>query len=257
MKTTDNQPNETDISEILSSLSVRSSRRSVMKKAAVGTGVAAVAAGALLLPRGLAHASTTSANAESTVQILSVAATAEQLAVTFYSEGIKHAHRLGITGSDLDYLKAAVIEEQIHQNFLVANGGKALASTFSFPHGYETFERLSKFIATLEQLEDAFIAAYLAAVNEFAQMGSPTLAVIAAEICSIESEHRALGRDIGNLVPADNHAFAPASLKTVGAAVAALEAAGYLSPRVGNRFTYHAVSTTGGGVVDKSPVLPG
>ena len=44
------------------------------------------------------------------------------------------------------------------------------------------------FIATLEKLEEAFIATYLAAVKEFCLLGQPGLAQIAAQICGIEAE---------------------------------------------------------------------
>jgi len=228
-----------------------------MKGAAAGAGAAALGAGTLFLPKSVVRASGGEGAEDSAVQILSIAATAEQLAVTFYSHGIANASVLGISGSNLAYLKAAVIEEQIHRDFEVANGGKPITGTFSFPFAGETFQNLNKFVATLEQLEDAFIAAYLAAVKEFALMGVPTLAVIAAEIGNIESEHRALGRDIGNLVPADNHAFAPALIESVGDAVDVLASEGYLSPKSGNSYIYQAVSTAGGGVTYRQPFIAG
>ncbi len=154
-------------------------------------------------------------------------------------------------------LQAAVIEEQIHQDFLVANGGKALTSTFSFPHGDDTFDDLNLFVATLEQLEEAFIAAYLAAVKEFALMGQAGLAQIAAQICNIESEHRALGHDIGGLIPADNFAFTPALVESVGDAVDVLSAEGFLSPKTSNSFTYQPVSTADHGVIRRTPFSAG
>jgi len=154
-------------------------------------------------------------------------------------------------------LQAAVIEEQIHRDFEVAAGGSPLTNTFSFPHADDTFEHLDLFIATLEQLEEAFIAAYLAAVKEFALLGQPGLAQLAAQICGIENEHRALGRDIGGLIPADNWAFSPALVESVGDAVDVLTAEGYLSPKNGNSFTYHAVSTADHGVINRKPFTAG
>lgn len=259
MKTPDEMSLETATANLMHSFSARRSRRSLLKSAAIGlTGVTAVGAGALLIPKHAAYASGGGEGAEDTVvQILSIAATAEELAVTFYSHGIANASQLGISGANLAYLQAAVIEEQIHRDFEVAAGGKALTNTFSFPHGGETFEQLNLFIATLEQLEEAFIAAYLAAVKEFALLGQPGLAQLAAQICGIENEHRALGRDIGGLIPADNWAFSPALVEAVADAVDVLAAEGYLSPKGQNSFTYHHVSTADHGVINRTPFTAG
>ena len=109
----------------------------------------------------------------------------------------------------------------------------------------------------LEELEEAFIAAYLAAVKEFCLLGQPGLAQIAAQICGIENEHRALGRDIGGLIPADNWAFSPALVEAVADAVDVLAAEGFLSPKSGNSFTYHAVSTADHGVINRQPFTAG
>ena len=259
MKTPDEMPLETATANLMHSFSVRRSRRSLLKGATIGaTGIAAIGAGALLLPKNAAHAGGGGEGAEDTIpQILSIAATAEELAVTFYSHGIANARKLGISGANLAYLQAAVIEEQIHRDFEVAAGGKPLTNTFSFPHGDDTFEHLGLFIATLEQLEEAFIAAYLAAVKEFALLGQPRLAQIAAQICGIENEHRALGRDIGGLIPADNWAFSPALVEAVADAVDVLAAEGYLNPKPGNSFSYHPVSTADHGVINRQPFTAG
>ena len=259
MKTPDEMPLEMATANLMHSFSTRRSRRALLKGAAIGvTGVAAVAAGGLLIPKHAAHASGGGEGAEDTVvQILSIAATAEELAVTFYSHGIAKASKLGISGPNLAYLQAAVIEEQIHRDFEVAAGGKPLTNTFSFPHGDETFEHLDVFIATLEELEEAFIAAYLAAVKEFALLGQAGLAQLAAQICGIENEHRALGRDIGGLIPADNWAFSPALVESVGDAVDVLAAEGFLSPKGENSFTYHHVSTADHGVIRRQPFTAG
>ena len=259
MKTSGEMSIETATAHLKQSFLARHSRRSLLKGAAIGmTGFAAAPAAALLIPKHFAHASGGGEGAEDTVaQILSIAATAEELAVTFYSHSIANASKLGINGANLAYLQAAVIEEQIHRDFEVAAGGSPLTNTFSFPHGNDTFEQLNLFIATLEQLEEAFIAAYLAAVKEFALLGQPDLAQLAAQICGIENEHRTLGRDIGGLIPADNWAFSPALVESVGDAVDVLAAEGYLSPKAGNSFTYHHVSTDDHGVINRTPFTAG
>lgn len=255
-----------------SSFTARRSRRMLLKGAAGAAGVAGLAvAGAGIMSISPAYARfarpdgettvqqnnlqyrTSQQTADSIVDILTVARTAEQLAVTFYTNGVANADKLGITGDNLAYLKAALVEEQIHQQFLAANGGKSLADTFSFPQGPQTFTDLKTFIATQQQLEGVFDSAYLAAIMEFAQLGRPDLAQIAGQIATIESEHRALGRAIGGLVPADNWAFTPVLVTSVGAAPALVQKAGYLSPMSGNSYTYQEVSTSGAGVEQVKP----
>ena len=237
--------------DLLTSFAQRRSRRALLKTAAIGaTGAALASATALTaLP---VHAESVRAS-DSFQTIANIAATAEALAVTFYTNGIAHNNRLKIPANNLVYLKAAVVEEQIHYNFLVSLGANPLATTFSFPCGMDTFEHLNTFIATLQQLEEAFIAAYLAAVGEFASMGSPSTAQIAAQIACVEGEHRVLGRDILGASPANNVAFEPILLKTVGQAPGVLASEGYLSPKGQNSFAYHAAASTFPGLIDRAP----
>ena len=255
MSTSDNTSNGQTVEQLMEAISKRRSRRTILSGAMMGAGaVGAVVAGVPLSNMTALAATNTSASCIDSVQtILTVARTAEQLAITFYTNGIANADKLGIRGSDLAYLKAALVEEQIHQLFFTANGGQSLATTFSFPHGKETFEDLQTFIATQQQLEGVFDSAFLAAVKEFAELNQPGLAQIAAQIACIESEHRALGRAIGGLVPADNWAFAPVLVPSVGAAPKIVADAGYLSPRAGNSYTYHQVSISSGGVIYRKP----
>lgn len=237
----------------------KSSRRTLLRGAAAGAaGIAAVGASALWLPKNVL-ASTGMEGPEDTIaQILSIAATAEQLAVTFYSNAIANAKALGIKGNNLLYLKAAVVEEQLHENFLVAAGGKALTSTFSFPKGAATFKDLNAFITTLDQLETDFVAAYLAAVSEFSQYNQPRLAQIAGQILAIESEHRAIGRSISPNIPVpNNRGYAPALLESVGDAVDALSAQGYLHPVSGNSYTYKPVDLMNSYVHVRTPQVAG
>ena len=235
------------------------SRRNLLKGAVAGaagvTGLA-VAGSALLSQHSSVHATASyDPNCVTPiVDILTIARTAERLAVTFYTNGLRHADRLGISGADKQYIRAALIEEQIHENFFAkAGAGDALASTFSFPHGEETFEDLKLFIETQQQLEGVFDSAFLAAVKEFGLQGHPELSQIAAQIACIESEHRALGRAIGGYVPADNWAFTPVLIGKVGDAPALVTKAGYLSPTKDNSYTYHQVSTDDEGVIYRSP----
>jgi Ferritin-like domain len=239
----------------------RSSRRSVLKGTVAGvTGLAAVAgvvgAGTLLAQReesGSAHAQNVAA-AEPVQTMLNVAITAEQLAVTFYTQALAHADRIGFGEAARLDIAAALVEEQIHEQFLAKQKAKALTSKFSFPFGRQTFERMDAFIKVQQQLETLFVAAYIAAAREFAVLKRPDLVQIAMQIGTVEAEHRALGRAIGGLRPADNHAFSPALLKRVGDAAAILKKDGYLTPERGNMFEFKPVSTNFHGMVARSEV---
>ncbi|GCE19753.1 ferritin-like domain-containing protein [Dictyobacter kobayashii] len=263
---------------LIASFAAPSSRRAFFKKGAIITasGVAATALGAAFMPE-LSSAAARQAKAQTNasvkagqqqknqtlssyksaqdpiVSILTVARTAEQLAVTFYSNGLANADKLGLKGDNLTYLQAALAEEQIHQQFFAANGGQSLAETFSFPHGPQTFTDLKTFIDTQQQLEGVFDSAFLAAIKEFAQLGRPDLAQISGQVACIEAEHRALGRAIGGLSPADNWAFTPVYLGSVADAPALVTKAGYLSPKGDNSYTYKAVNTNVLGVEQTKP----
>ncbi|MCA1599990.1 MAG: ferritin-like domain-containing protein, partial [Chloroflexi bacterium] len=202
------------------------------------------AAGAGMLPA-LARADTP---LDSITTILTIARTAERLAVTFYTNGVLNHAVLGLHGAQLDYFKAALIEEQLHELFFTAAGaGAPLASTFSFPHGAATFTDLPTFIATQQQLEGVFDSAFIAAVYEFSAMGRSDLARTACQIAMIESEHRVLGRAVladrlpDTYDPADNWTYAPQDLTSVGAAPGVVAGAGYLSPTPDNTYTYQQV----------------
>ena len=231
------------------------SRRNLLKGAAVGAaGIAA--GGGLLVSNKLNHAHAAAADTNCVTpiaDILTIARTAERLAVTFYTNGLRHADKLGIRGSDKEYLHAALIEEQIHEYFFRSAGGNFLASTFSFPHGQATFQNLKLFIETQQQLEGVFDSAFLAAVKEFSLQSRSDLAQVAAQIACIESEHRVLGRSIGGYVPADNWVFTPVLLAKVGDAPALVKSAGYLSPKSGNSYNYVEANIHDKDIVYRSP----
>ncbi len=138
------------------------------------------------------------------LEIFRIATIAEQLAVTFYSNGVANASKLGLDSFDLQIIKAAGIEEQIHQQFFTSviallTNGKAPRTVgpteFSFPFP-NTFTDLTTFIATQQVLEGVFDSAFLAAIRELSRQGQHRAAQIAGQIATIESEHRALGRAI-------------------------------------------------------------
>jgi hypothetical protein len=227
-------------------IAARSSRRSMLKGVMVGTagvaGVAGIAAAGVVLTQpkqdGTAAHAAAVTSPDSITAILNIAATAETLAVVFYTHGIANANRLNLSTPALLDLKAALIEEQLHLQFLLKQGAKPLTKTFSFPDGAKTFIDLGLFIKTQQILEALFVAAYIVAAKEFAMLQRPDLVQIAGQIGAVE---------------ADNEAFAPILLKTVGAAPAILKKGGFLMPVKGNSFTAAAPSMNNTGVIDRTP----
>ena len=179
-------------------------------------------------------------------EIFTAALIAEDLATTFYYNAlvgpvIQDVNLAGPGGTatnvtaegnfgNVAYIRAALSEEIAHANLFRGLLGIAAASsdpaqTFYFPPG--TFDTLGAFTALLDALENAFIGAYLNAIQEFANMSATQrafghnngedgrysteqldyFAKVAASIMGIESEHRVLGRVISNTNPANNLAY--------------------------------------------------
>lgn len=208
-------------------------------------------------------------------QIFLIAEGAEQLAITLYRNGVANAKKLGLTGDELNYLKAAGIEEQIHHDLFASITGVAevAPNNFSFPHGAATFEELDLFIAAQQQLEAVFDSAFLAGVREFSRQGAHRAAQISAQIACIEAEHRVLGVQIaaahgiktlpngyGPLPTTDtvagdhaatistaipnNLAYAPVLVSSVPEAVVLATKAGYATPKPGNSYQYEPIDLT-------------
>jgi hypothetical protein len=182
--------------------------------------------------------------ADSTAEILTAFLIAEDLATTFYYNGLvgaviqdpnlagpggnaNHVTSAGNFGN-VDYLRAAFTQEFLHanlfRNLLTGSQSSPTADpyqTFYFPTG--TFDTLDSFLGILNALENAFIGAYLTVIQEFSYKatlaatgglkGGDTkysaqqyelMAKRAASIMGVECEHRVLGRVIGNDNPANN-----------------------------------------------------
>lgn len=250
-------------------LTSRSSRRSLLKGTIVGAtglaatagvaGVAFVAAEKTNVQVG-AHAAAADDshnynrnNVDSIQTILNVAITAETLAVTFYKQVLNNADRLGLGNTARKDLQAALVEEAIHRAFLAKQGAKPLTTRFSFPFGWDTFHRFDKFIRTQQLLEAHFVAAYLAAVKEFAMLNRPDLALVASQIGGVEAEHRAIGRAIGGMTPANNRVFETALLNKVSDAVTALKKNGFLNPTHNSYWDYSDYSWDDSGLSGTDP----
>ncbi|HLI30661.1 MAG TPA: ferritin-like domain-containing protein [Terriglobia bacterium] len=231
--------------------------------------------------------------AEDTVpQILTAALIAEDLATTFYYNGligpvIQDPNLAGTGGSathvapngnlgNVNYIQAALSEEISHADLLrgllagppgsaVPPASKDPVQTFYFPSG--TFDTLAPFLKILEALENAFIGAYLTAVQEFALMASQATAnpssipfrprqleyyaKVAASIMGIEAEHRVLGRVIGNNNPANNLCYEQTDGLTAvyngpNSAVVALTP--FLTSSTGPAYSFHAALQGAGSV---------
>lgn len=185
-------------------------------------------------------------------EIFTAALIAEDLASVFYYNGlvgkvIQDPSLAGPGGTatmvsssgnagNVNYLQAALTQEIHHAKLFRTLLGMAHANTdpvqtFYFPTG--SFDTLSAFTGLLDALENAFIGAYLNAIQEFSVMAAnPSLtagggsdneatpasgkytseqltyyAKVAASIMGVESEHRVLGRVISNTNPANNLAY--------------------------------------------------
>ena len=173
--------------------------------------------------------------ADTATEIFQAALIAEDLATTFYYNGLvgRVIDDPALAGSgggihnitngnqpNLQYIQAALTEEINHANlFRSLLGGKDPAAdpyqTFYFPAG--TFDYIGQFTSILNALENAFIGAYLNAIQEFALMSAHAtakskytatqlqyFAQVAASIMGVECEHRVLGNVIANVNPANN-----------------------------------------------------
>jgi hypothetical protein len=171
-------------------------------------------------------------------EIFTAALIAEDLATTFYYNGLAGAvledpalagaggtvtHAPHGDQDNVNYLRAALFEETTHANLFrgllaISSSANDPVQTFYFPAG--TFDTLAPFIGTLEALENAFIGAYLAAIREFARMAAVAgsgsdytsgelayFSQVSAAIMGIECEHRVLGRDIESATPANNRNY--------------------------------------------------
>jgi hypothetical protein len=187
-----------------------------------------------------------SAQGQDTVkEIFTAALIAEDLASTFYYNGlvgsvIQDPSLAGPGGSAADvssagdagnvaYLRAALTQELQHAALFrsllgIPSAAQDPVQTFYFPAG--TFDSLAAFTGLLDALENAFIGAYLNAIQEFAAKSANAhrgdgawreradrayskeqldyFAKVSASIMGIEAEHRVLGRVISGTDPANN-----------------------------------------------------
>ncbi len=191
---------------------------------------------------------------ESIQEIINIAATAEAFAVTALGGALENAAngKLALNAEQQQTLRAARAEEQAHYAYLIAAGAKPLTTTFTVPDPRIVTD-VPTFLKTLITLEEAFIAAYLAAAQEFAILGQGRLVQVALQIGAIEAEHRAGVRfyaiSAGVLSGTPNDvAFEKALFGSVGEAAAALQKLGFIGG-TGPQITY-----PGPGAIDNTGV---
>ena len=233
------QASELGLTDELAPLAARRSFLGSLGKFGVG-------ATSALLFGDMLQAQSPAAATDSANQIFTAALVAEDLATTFYYNGliggvIQSTSLSGPGGTAtsgtgrvifVNYLRLALTQEISHANLLraVGNLGSTYTTdpyqTFYFPAG--TFDTLTAFTGILNALEEAFIGAYLTAIREFSLLaaraitrGVPTgayggpysgdqlayFAQVSASILGVESEHRALGLEIAGSTMANDRNF--------------------------------------------------
>ena len=144
-------------------------------------GLALVAGGTVL---GLVEGAGTAFGAvTSDTSILKLAATAELLAINFYSHAIASGK---LKGDELAYLAEAKANEQAHYSALKNAIGKGTPHGLKFKYASGSFGSRKSIGKLGEALETAFVGAYMGAVTA---LKSNDLKGVAAEIGACESRH--------------------------------------------------------------------
>lgn len=174
------------------------------------------------------------AQCETVQDIINLAATAEAFAVTALGGAIANAMdgTLALNAEQIQALQATRAEEQAHYDYLTKAGATPLTMTFTLPDPAIVTD-VPTFLTTLIALEEAFIAAYAAAAQEFAILGQADLAQVALQIGAVEAEHRVAVRfyaiQAGVLSGTPNDvAFEKALFTSVGQAGALLQQLGFI-----------------------------
>ena len=118
--------------------------------------------------------------------IAKLAATAELLAIDFYTRSIRSGK---LRGAEAAYLAAALQNERDHYKALAGVLGKAAPKRLKFKFPAGTFGSARSIGRTGQALETAFVGAYLGAVKA---LRSNELKGVAAQIGNNESRHLAI-----------------------------------------------------------------
>jgi hypothetical protein len=135
--------------------------------------------------------SSVQANAESDLEIVSLAIVAEQLAVEAYSKAVASKQFTGILGS---YFRSALHQESDHLKALTkvakSLGGTVSDTNFVFEPG--VFESPIEMLRLMNALEDAFVGAYLGALP---LIKDKSILSAAGAILGVEAGHRVILRE--------------------------------------------------------------
>jgi hypothetical protein len=204
-------------------MSARVSRRTLLK------GVGAAGVGLTLAQAGMLGS--VAAASETVTDIINIAATAEALAITLLGGALDSAAKGGYNKAIPDpvvaILKAARAEEQFHLDYLTGAGAKPLTTSFTVPDP-KLLSDYNTLFSTLVTAEGLFIAAYASAAREFAEMNHPELVKVAFQVGCTEAEHRVLANYALGTRPANNVAFEPMVVSTLGDAAATLQKLGFI-----------------------------
>lgn len=198
---------------------------------------------AALDTRSMTALRSTVAACETVQDIINIAATAEAFAVTALGGVLGNAAngQISLNTEQQQVIRAAQAEEELHYRYLTGAGAKPLTLTFTVPDTKIVTDPAT-FFTTVVSLEEAFIAAYLAAAQEFAILGQTSLVQVAMQIGAVEAEHRAhfrfyeIGTGAASGVP-NNLAFEKAMFTSAGAAADALKQLGFIGGS-GPQITY-------------------
>lgn len=157
---------------------------------------------------------------ESMLEILNALLTAEKVETALYARGLQSPALAGLPAEQFAYFQAGLSHELAHIDALTELGASVPFNEFFYPPG--TFEDLTTYVNTLLTLETAGVSAYIQASDEFARMGRFDLARLMDRIMGVEAEHRALLREVLDLIPASNLCFERAPNLPVTEILAAL-----------------------------------
>ncbi len=151
--------------------------------------------------------------------ILNLAATAELYATTHYYTVLTRSN-IALNPDEVNMLMGFLDAELQHLEFLYGNSAAPVVTEFYVPTNI--YSDRDQFSLITEQLETAFVAAYLAATRQLSVLGESLLAATSAQVAVIEQEHLALVRGIGGRRP-NNVALGRALFYNVSEAVPALQ----------------------------------
>lgn len=191
-------------------------RTAILKRAALGTAMAA-GAGAFLNVKGASAAHGT----DSVDTVVTTAVTAEALAVTYLTGVIQNVKDPSVTKYST-ILKAANASEFAHYKALSSLGAKPLTTRFWAPDAVFKPENV---FPTIQFAENMFINAYLIGITAFAEAGNSTLARYAGEILGVEAQHLALAKFAMGDLPNDR-AFQSFIFSDMAGIVGRIEKAG-------------------------------